>query len=173
MELDGFCESLGIAFEYQGIQHFERVEWFQTEDQFRSVQKRDKEKISLCKKHGVLLVLVPEIGRLIDLRDLREFIIKECENAKFKDLPRDARDRSIDLREVHCPDSRSHLNLLDVIASDNGGNCLSKQYLGNNVKLAFSCKEGHVWEAVPSSIKQGHWCPECATLNRAQAKKLL
>lgn len=172
MELDGFCEPLGIAFEYQGIQHFERVEWFQTEDQFRSVQKRDKEKTNLCKKRGVLLLLVPEIGRLIDLGHLREFIIKECEDAEFKDVPGDARDRSIDLGEVHCPDSRSHMNLLGVIAADNGGACLSKQYLGNNAKLAFSCKEGHVWEAVPSSIKQGHWCPECAIQNRAQAKRL-
>ena len=172
MELDGFCESLGIAFEYQGVQHFQRVNWFQTEDQFQGVQKRDKEKVKLCKQRGIELLLVHEIGRFIELGDLKEFIIKKCESAKVKGLPIDARDKAIDLRKVHCSKSRTHLNLLRVIATDRGGNCLSEHYLGNNIKLKFSCKKGHIWEAVPSSIKQGVWCPECATLTRSQARKL-
>ena len=64
------------------------------------------------------------------------------------------------------------LNILNTIARKNGGTCLSKTYLGNNIKLTFKCKNGHIWEAVPSSIKQGVWCPICAKINRGEARKL-
>ncbi len=44
------------------------------------------------------------------------------------------------------------------IAEFHGGQCLSDKYLGHSSKLIWECKEGHVWEAIPSSIVQGAWC---------------
>ncbi|MFH1788462.1 MAG: hypothetical protein ABH834_03685 [Candidatus Altiarchaeota archaeon] len=51
---------------------------------------------------------------------------------------------------------------MQAIAKERGGKCLSKEYINNHTKLSWQCKKGHVWGAIPNSIKLGHWCPECA-----------
>ena len=48
------------------------------------------------------------------------------------------------------------------MAMGRGGQCLSEEYTNNYTKLAWQCEEGHQWNAVPSSIKRGFWCPVCA-----------
>ncbi|MEK6905778.1 MAG: hypothetical protein AABX24_05240, partial [Nanoarchaeota archaeon] len=48
------------------------------------------------------------------------------------------------------------------IASSRGGMCLSDKYVNANTKLKWKCKEGHIWETIPSSIKTGKWCLICA-----------
>lgn len=42
-----------------------------------------------------------------------------------------------------------------------GGQCLSKRYVNTATKLVWRCNTGHVWRALPSAIKQGHWCDRC------------
>ena len=172
MELDGFCKSLKIAFEFQGVQHYEHVEYFQTKTQFKKRREDDKRKRDLCNKHGIALILVPEIGRYLNINDVKDFIIKECKNEGFQKLPKNIESKIVDLKEAYTPDSKEHLNILNTIARKNEGTCLSKTYLGNNIKLTFKCKNDHIWEAVPSSIKQGVWCPICANINRGEARKL-
>ena len=53
-----------------------------------------------------------------------------------------------------------------ALAKEHGGKCLSKTYLNNSVKLSWQCKEGHVWQTTPKSIKKGSWCPVCYILRR-------
>ncbi len=54
------------------------------------------------------------------------------------------------------------INQLNQIAKDRRGKCLSNIYKGSKSKLLWECKKSHQWEATPSSIKQGTWCPFCA-----------
>lgn len=58
LELDGFCEELGIAFEHQGVQHFEYVPFFQTKEKFQRTVELDREKKALCAARGVQLIEV-------------------------------------------------------------------------------------------------------------------
>ena len=51
---------------------------------------------------------------------------------------------------------------MQEIAESRGGKCLSKEYINNQTKLEWICSEGHKWKTVPSSVKQGSWCPICA-----------
>ena len=55
LELDGFCESLKLAFEYQGEQHYKPI-GNQTRQDFENQQIRDKEKKRLCEKEGINLI---------------------------------------------------------------------------------------------------------------------
>ena len=67
MELDGYSELLGVAFEYQGIQHYKREflhaatkkRPLPTEEEFAWQQQKDQEKRELCKANGVTLIEVP------------------------------------------------------------------------------------------------------------------
>jgi hypothetical protein len=47
------------------------------------------------------------------------------------------------------------------IAADRGGRCLSEIYTNTRTKLLWECSKGHTWEAVPSDVKKGTWCPKC------------
>jgi hypothetical protein len=57
---------------------------------------------------------------------------------------------------------RGTLEVMHAIAEERGGRCLSDVYINNKTKLLWGCAEGHRWEAIPSSIKRGSWCPDCA-----------
>jgi hypothetical protein len=56
MELDGFAQDLKVAFEFQGIQHYEEGIWGHD---FVWLQERDKQKRELCASNGVFLLEIP------------------------------------------------------------------------------------------------------------------
>jgi hypothetical protein len=56
---------------------------------------------------------------------------------------------------------RLSLEEMVQIAAARGGRCLSEVYTNNRTKLLWECSQGHTWEAVPSGVKKGTWCPEC------------
>jgi hypothetical protein len=51
---------------------------------------------------------------------------------------------------------------LQQIASDRGGTCLSTVYKSSSSKVEWCCARGHIWEAYPSQVKRGSWCPLCS-----------
>lgn len=61
---------------------------------------------------------------------------------------------------------------MQKIAESKGGRCLSKEYVSARTKLKWQCSKGHVWEAVPSSIKQGSWCPFCAGMAKLTIEEM-
>ncbi len=78
--------------------------------------------------------------------------------------------------ESWCPICAGHvliepLKQLQHIAEGRGGLCLSDQYVSSTTKLRWRCADGHEWEAVPSSIKAGKWCPTCATKLRIATRQ--
>lgn len=75
-----------------------------------------------------------------------------------------------------CPVCSGHmliapLQQLRSIAEQHGGECLSKKYLNSKTRLLWKCAEGHEWEAAPSSIKSGRWCPVCAVKKRTETRR--
>lgn len=65
-----------------------------------------------------------------------------------------------------CPvcnaDRFGSIEEMKVVASKYGGKCLSTIYINSASKLKWRCDHLHVWEATPSNIKAGHWCPFCS-----------
>ena len=60
LELDGYCEDLQIAFEYQGIQHYTYPNrYHKSEEEFRHQVKKDKFKLEICDKSGIYLITIP------------------------------------------------------------------------------------------------------------------
>lgn len=57
------------------------------------------------------------------------------------------------------------------VAATRGGQCLSTTYISSSVKLTWICEKGHVWQAAFGSIKQNHWCPECAIQRQITNRK--
>lgn len=61
MELDGYCEELDIAFEYQGEPHYHYIPFFHRngEDDLKAQWTRDEQKRKECKELGIYLIEVP------------------------------------------------------------------------------------------------------------------
>lgn len=51
---------------------------------------------------------------------------------------------------------------MQELARRKGGECLSIFYENANEKLRWKCEKGHIWDATPTNIKWGSWCPCCA-----------
>ena len=80
-----------------------------------------------------------------------------------------------------CPDCARRLRgdalRLDIeamrqMAKTRGGTCQSKTYLNSRTKLSWKCGEGHQWEANPSNISSGKWCPYCSGNIRLTIEKM-
>jgi group I intron endonuclease len=60
---------------------------------------------------------------------------------------------------------------LQELAESKGGKCLSQEYQGINIKLTWQCEENHIWEALPTNIRIGSWCPECFKIGKLTSLK--
>jgi hypothetical protein len=78
LELDGYCKDLGIAFEYQGEQHFRLVSKYKmTEKTLEKQKNRDEFKRNKCKELGIILIVVPHLSKTFRHLDIISFIKDE------------------------------------------------------------------------------------------------
>jgi hypothetical protein len=163
MELDGYCEELNLAFEHQGRQHYTHISYFhENEESLKKRQIDDEHKRILCKKNGIKLVEIPEIGHQLPLREVQSYIIEVCTQEGVP-LPEDAWKHEIDLKPAYCKNDENWLLKLQQYANSRGGKCLSQSYLGSQRKHDFECNSGHRWSATPSNIlRLQTWCGKCS-----------
>ena len=158
LELDGFCEDKKLAFEYNGIEHYQPCKWFNKTVTFKEIQRRDKTKKKKCKYRDITLIVIPYT---IPSIKIPAFIIHQLRNVgKCPKIPPFFFKKAI----IVSNEDKEELRKIKKIAQRKQGKCLSKVYLGNFYKLKFQCKRGHTWEAAPAYIKgkTGTWCPTCA-----------
>jgi hypothetical protein len=75
LELDGYCEELSVAWEYDGKQHVQEVPHFhRTPTAFREQQERDVRKNRLCAQHGIYLIRIPHTFTHNDAPAMRAYI---------------------------------------------------------------------------------------------------
>ncbi len=160
MELDGYCENLKLAFEYQGKQHFNLSSFITSQKDLDKRQKDDRRKKYLCKKNKVQLIVINYRDNLDNLPN----IIKERLNKNSKIYKKANFNKKIKLvKSWHIKD---RIDEMHKIAQSRGGKCLSESYINNSTKLKWQCSKGHVWFAVPFSIKNnGTWCKICSYKN--------
>ena len=79
LELDGYNEELNIAFEYNGIQHYEYIEHFHRGDpaNLETQKARDRDKYRLCRENKVNLIIIPYQYDYRQPKELEDFILNE------------------------------------------------------------------------------------------------
>lgn len=81
LELDGYCEELNMAFEYQGLQHDKYIPFFhRTDDAFEKQQERDKEKLKICQERKIHLILVPHTYTYKNRDKMKEYISNQLQS---------------------------------------------------------------------------------------------
>lgn len=68
---------------------------------------------------------------------------------------------------LKCAQDARRLTLTDAqhAAADRGGQCLSEAYINNATKMQWVCSRGHAWHAALATIRAGHWCKQCASMD--------
>lgn len=56
---------------------------------------------------------------------------------------------------------RKTIIYMQELAAKNNGKCVSMEYINMSTKLEWECAKGHRWQALPSNISRGKWCPFC------------
>ena len=158
MELDGFSEHLSIAFEYQGQQHFNVIKYFNHSKVDLLKRKADDLlKYKICKINNINLIIIPFH---LKVENFYEYIIKQCYKLGIN-VPKH---RKIDIRQIKFSYHLENIRCMRKLAEQLGGKCLSKTYINARTKLKWKCDEGHIFEARPTNVIEGHWCPQCATI---------
>lgn len=162
-ELDGYNESLGLAFEHQGQQHYKKA-YYQSENKFDELRRRDRRKRDICRRHGVVLIAIPEVPTLTQGVDLPALLYRKLKRANT--LPAENRwDIPVDIDAAYrTSGAAEQLEWIRDIAKERGGKCLAERWEGDGVKVTWECIEGHQWLAKPNTIKSGKWCLRCAGL---------
>ena len=77
LELDGYCPELNMAFEYNGIQHYEYFQHYHRngESDFLAQHERDIKKYKICRERGIKLILIPHQFDHTNPDALKVFII--------------------------------------------------------------------------------------------------
>jgi hypothetical protein len=165
LELDGYNEALGIAFEHHGDHKRSRRAHFSPKPaDFERLQRRMGAKAKLCAARGVTLIEIPEVGTHVRVDQLRDFIIRELE-CQGVEVPKKAHRVDLTFADVHRRGVRE-LRALQRIARKQGGELLSTTYAGSSVKLRWRCRLSHEWNALPPVIRKGHWCGTCAGVRK-------
>jgi thiol-disulfide isomerase/thioredoxin len=63
------------------------------------------------------------------------------------------------------------LSILQQLAKQKKGECLSIKYINAKSKYEWVCEEEHFWSASYDQIRKGSWCPVCANKNRGAYHK--
>lgn len=66
----------------------------------------------------------------------------------------------------YCARKTYTIEDMQQLAIARGGQCLSTSYKNLETKLTWICHLGHTWQARPSHVKAGTWCPACNYLSR-------
>lgn len=159
LHLDGYSESLQVAFEHDGPQHFGTAFLSMTPDQIQRLQQRDALKNALCHAKEVKLIRVPALNQILPVDQLRGYILKECGTLGVHVPYPDAH---VDCIAITPEDVRL-LDEVRAVVEARGGRILSPAYLGSAEPLEIDCGNGHTFPMSPHKLKdqQFRWCRKC------------
>lgn len=162
LELDGYCEDLQCAFEYNGQQHYHKLSGFQHNVSFERLQIRDRQKQTLCAERELTLIIIPYWENTND-DSLASFIKKQLHQHSItvvNDLP-------VDMTTFYRTFGERGLTILQKICTKRGGRLLTEIYRHSQQKVDVECSCGHQWSVYAFDLKKGSWCIKCAARLRA------
>lgn len=160
LEIDLYNEELRLGLEHQGAQHFSRKKYF-GEHRFGSVKEHDRRKRAYCKKNGITLIEVRQVGEVTPDSALKE-TIRGALLAEGYPIPPTFDRVRLNLDVAALPTlAEEKWGETKQEALKRGWKVLSKRYLGSLTDHDFVCDQGHKLKTKPSYILQGQGCWMC------------
>lgn len=171
LELDGYCETLKLAFEYQGRQHFSDDTEFAGE--YEDQLARDMFKYEQCQKMGICLIHINQ-PRSYEKDKFLQSVLKDC--AK-QGLSLDVSDKTIDfdyINDTHT--SLQNYENFKTIVEEKNYKLLSHSLSTMEDELDFECEQGHYFKMNGLNFKaiynhdkyRDEACRECFEIKHPQ-----
>jgi len=160
LEIDLYNDELRLGLEHQGAQHFIKKKYF-GEHRFASVREHDKRKRSYCRKNGITLIEIRQVGEVTPDNQLKQTIRAALLAARYP-IPSRFDKVRLKLDVASLPTlSEEKWNETKQEALRRGWKVVSKKYLGSLTDHDFICDKGHSVKTKPSYILQGQGCWKC------------
>lgn len=155
MELDGYCEKLGLAFEYNGAQHY--GDTFPKQD-FEKTKRYDVYKQNLCEQYGIKLLIIPTFFKMLDLKDFNNFILNECEKLNVKMSHKD-----IDIDSLIITNKNKQLfDTIKYNIEKSNAICHTNTFVNIAQKIKIECKQKHIfYKKAAKIVRSIPNCPMC------------
>ncbi|CZH11661.1 Uncharacterised protein [Legionella pneumophila] len=172
LELDGYCEELQIAFEYQGQYHFDKTAYWYPDKSisFERRQLIDEYKRKTCEENKVLLIEINELNPRSNPDKWKDTIKRILIS---KDIAIPSNYDAIPFGAVEYHSSGNYTQEAYEIAKLNLGMCHSENILYKEQLVEWECHLGHRWSASLSQvILRNTWCPSCARRKKLTIKQM-
>lgn len=148
LELDGYCEHLKLAFEYQGRQHDSNDTEFGGDYQKQKV--RDEYKIKQCAEHGIKLIVIIQ-PRSYETEKFYASVVTQAalQQCVFQSVLDDIDFSSINDNTT----SIKHHQTFKEYVESKGYSLLSDSVGTMEDELEFQCKSGHQFKLKGSTFK--------------------
>jgi hypothetical protein len=164
LELDGYSEQLKIAFEFQGLHHYQKSFNASIED-FEYIKYKDKIKKEHCLKKNIKLLIIDDGKHCDNNKELLEYVLKILANENIiidkkinYDELQEILNKMTDFQDEALQKARKY-------AESHKGRCLSTTYTNAKDKLEWKCED----DSHPSFfanlrvIYRNSWCKRCST----------
>lgn len=163
LELDGYCEEIGIAFEHDGDQHFRHIKRFHNYFTLDQLQSMDRAKDSLCKQKGIILLRFKEHknGQLLCQQLRAQSSLLEGKTFKDPEL------FVVDVKKAYSGRNVKLKESLSAVLLSVGWKLIDVEY-GSYAMAIVQCDRGHTIRRNSASIrlKKIFFCKECHVQNR-------
>ena len=157
LELDGYNEELGVAFEYDGAQHAKRVEQWQDEAEHDEQKRRDDLKDALCEKNKVALI---RVGHDLRIGEIEAHVVAELRKKGLEHVIVGAVDKS----KYNPATNYELLKEAREYAGEKGGECRQESIVTASEPITFYCPiHDHEWTVSLASLRHREsWCKYCS-----------
>jgi len=157
LQLDGYCENLGIAFEYQGEQHYSADTHFGGEIELKHRQELDAAKLELCKDAKIVLVQIPTIPKNATLQEIVDHVILSIPQSLVPVFhPENIHPEDFDTA-IFDPVKKTVLSLI----GQKKGKLVSIAVPSMTTRIVVECDKGHEFTTTGHRISRGRWCFYC------------
>lgn len=172
LELDGYSEELNMAFEFQGLQHYEEVAYFKMDkEELEYIQYKDKIKKENCLVNKVKLIIINDTKETNKNEGLLNAVIDSIKKENLNI------NKHINMEEIQIilnemtDFQKEGLKKANDYALSQGGRCLSTNYSNYCEKLEWKCDKNHPsWFRTMSIIAEKSWCKQCGQEKRRKKK---
>ena len=162
LELDGYCEDLGLAFEHNGPQHYENI--FKIKN-YSITKENDNEKYTLCDNKNIKLIIIPQLLKVTKINNICSYIIDEFKRLKiigYDKIYKINMDNVLISVANRLDRSEEYINKANQYAKNKGGCCISENCLLITDFLKWKCNRGHFWESTYiNTVVNEQWCQNC------------